>query len=616
VNDARIGTTIAGRYTIEAVIGEGGMGVVYRAEHRLMHKRVAVKVLRPSADAEIIERFHREAIAGAHVDHPNVATAIDFGELEDGAHFLVQEYLEGQDLRTALQGGPVEVARALRIARQIAAGARAAHQLGIVHRDLKPENVMLVRRDGFEVAKILDFGVARVPVQELAKRRPAGAVTRAGVAYGTPAYMPPEQSLGEEVDGRADLYAIGVILYEMLSGTRPFDDADRARLRARVATEAPPSLSARVPYPLPRGLEALVAALLEKSPLRRTPNADALLYAIDALAAIDVTIEPSTFSATGNAGSAPLSNVSPAPPVVSTSHEASKADTIVARGPQARPEVRPNLPLLFASGLASIVVLVALAAFARSPATLDELEAEDLDAGETSTVASASSASPHASASAMATPVVAPLAELDAARAGGLVALGPLAQRYPEDPGVLKALLLAHAAEPSGLASAMATARRLLLIAPERAQDPDVRRTIIAAAAGPQEAAQIAFELMTTAMGERGPDLLFEMALAANTPKTVRERALQALASPESRLVTSESLAIANELRTTLPCGRKTLLPRARDRGDARSLQYLKPLLPTTGCGLIRRSDCYSCFGNRAELHEAIDAIERRASGR
>src|SRR5579863_2508690 len=145
-----IGVTLSGRYLIERLIGEGGMGAVYQAEHTHMRKRMAVKVLHPemSRMPEVVARFEREAMAAAHIDHPNVAAATDFGKLEDGSFFLVLEYVEGKSLREAIAGGRLELGRAIHVARQTASALARAHGLGIVHRDLKPENIMLVSRDG------------------------------------------------------------------------------------------------------------------------------------------------------------------------------------------------------------------------------------------------------------------------------------------------------------------------------------------------------------------------------------------------------------------------------------------------------------------------------------
>src|SRR5579864_7103433 len=174
--ESLVGIVLSGRYLIERLLGEGGMGAVYQAEHTHMRKRLAVKVLHPemSRMPEVVARFEREAMAAAHIEHPNVAAATDFGKLEDGSFFLVLEYVEGKSLRDAMAAGRVELARVLHVARQIASALGRAHALGIVHRDLKPENVMLVTREGdADFVKVLDFGIAKVPVGELGGGAPA-----------------------------------------------------------------------------------------------------------------------------------------------------------------------------------------------------------------------------------------------------------------------------------------------------------------------------------------------------------------------------------------------------------------------------------------------------------
>ena len=214
-----VGQVVSGRYRILSLLGEGGMGAVYLAEHTLMRKRVALKLLHAemSRDEEVLARFRREAEAAAHVEHPNVAAATDFGQTDDGAFFLVLEYVEGTSLRDTLQKGALSAERSLHVARQIALALERAHGAGIVHRDLKPENVMLVQRgDDPDFVKVLDFGIAKV---ESHLQRDAGQpLTRLGTILGTPEYMAPEQALGEAVGPGADLYAVGVILYEMLTG--------------------------------------------------------------------------------------------------------------------------------------------------------------------------------------------------------------------------------------------------------------------------------------------------------------------------------------------------------------------------------------------------------------
>src|SRR5687768_6780239 len=200
------------------------MGKVYAAEHVHMRKKLAVKVLHRELTSvpEVVARFEREAMAAANVDHPNVAAATDFGKLADGAVFLVLEFVQGKNLRDEIAAGPFPVPRALHIARQIAFALGAAHAQGIVHRDLKPENVMLIDKGGDpDFVKVLDFGIAKVPIGEVSAAANKGQIiTKAGMVFGTPEYMAPEQALGQPVDGRADLYALGVILSEMVSGNR------------------------------------------------------------------------------------------------------------------------------------------------------------------------------------------------------------------------------------------------------------------------------------------------------------------------------------------------------------------------------------------------------------
>jgi serine/threonine protein kinase len=287
--ESLVGTTLSGRYLIERLIGEGGMGAVYQAEHTHMRKRLAVKVLHPEMSRlpEVVARFEREAMAAAHIEHPNVAAATDFGKLEDGSFFLVLEYVEGRSLRDAIAEGRLELGRALHVGRQIASALGRAHALGIVHRDLKPENVMLVARDGDpDFAKVLDFGIAKVPVGELVGEAKVGGqvLTQLGMVYGTPEYMAPEQALGQPVDARADLYALGVILFEMLAGVRPYEHESKVTLLGMHVTAPIPKMSARAPgTDVPPEVEALVAKLLAKEASARHADAKELTDAIDDL---------------------------------------------------------------------------------------------------------------------------------------------------------------------------------------------------------------------------------------------------------------------------------------------------------------------------------------------
>src|SRR6185312_15757533 len=211
VTDPFIGQVVGERYRIVNRIGLGGMGAVYRAEHTMMRRDLAIKVLLPelSGKEEFARRFEREAESASRLDHPNIITVTDFGRTAEGSLFLVMEFLAGTSLSAAIAEGPMPRGRALAIERQILRALDHAHAAGVVHRDLKPENIMLVERDGqTDVVKILDFGIAKVtePQNGSPGRE---ALTQAGVIFGTPEYLSPEQALGEAVDARADVYAAG-----------------------------------------------------------------------------------------------------------------------------------------------------------------------------------------------------------------------------------------------------------------------------------------------------------------------------------------------------------------------------------------------------------------------
>jgi serine/threonine protein kinase len=285
--DALVGKTISDRYLILERLGDGAMGVVYLAEHTLMHKRVAVKVLHRemSVVPEIVARFEREAVAAGHIEHPNVASATDFGKLPDGTFFLVLEYIEGELLRKVISRGRLSLQQAVHIAEQILQGLSRAHSIGIIHRDLKPENIILIERDGDPYfVKILDFGIARVPMGELAKGENGVAVTQAGMIYGTPEYMAPEQALGQDITERSDLYPLGVMLYEMLTGWRPFDADSKVQLLGMHVTAAVPRLSEKAPDVFfPDQIEQLIRDLMAKDERERPSDAKEAIARLKAI---------------------------------------------------------------------------------------------------------------------------------------------------------------------------------------------------------------------------------------------------------------------------------------------------------------------------------------------
>jgi tRNA A-37 threonylcarbamoyl transferase component Bud32 len=286
--DPRLGMLLAERYKVIARAGDGGMGVVYRGEHVALHRRVAIKVLHPELNAmpEVVERFEREARAAAVLEHPNVVAVTDFGRTPDGMLFLVMEYIDGESLREALDvRGPLALAEALDLVQQIGAALDAAHGAGIVHRDLKPENVMIVRREGEpDIVKVVDFGIAKVPPSH---RRPDDAArTQAGMVYGTPDYMPPEQALGGEVGAPADQYALGIVLFEALTGRRPFEAGDVVSTLALQLNAPVPSASALRPAVFPVVIDAVLARMMSKRPGDRYPSVS------DAVEALQLAATP------------------------------------------------------------------------------------------------------------------------------------------------------------------------------------------------------------------------------------------------------------------------------------------------------------------------------------
>lgn len=279
------GAVVAERYRIQHALGEGGMGIVYLAEHVAMRKTVALKVLHPdsSQNAEVVTRFEREAIAAASIDHQNVAAAIDFGALPDGSFFLVLEYVPGRSLRVEIEAGPLPPARSLAIMRGIVAGLAAAHARGIVHRDLKPENVMLTERDGnADFVKVLDFGIAKLEERAEPTAPTSRPLTRIGAIMGTPNYMSPEQAIGQPCDARADIYALGVVFYEMLTGSCLFDGDPILVLAAHVTTPPPP-LPPEILAALGPHAEEVFDKLLAKSPEERYQSAVEFATALELL---------------------------------------------------------------------------------------------------------------------------------------------------------------------------------------------------------------------------------------------------------------------------------------------------------------------------------------------
>ncbi len=266
-----IGREIAGRYRVNAKLGEGGMGAVYKAEQMSLRRTVAVKLLRPEVASSqlLLARFNAEAQAVAKLSHPNTVNIYDFGQDSDGTLFIAMEFIEGKSLRQVIHAeAPLPVHRALGIASQIAASLVDAHHASIVHRDLKPDNVMLQERGKQrDVVRVLDFGIAKLRDEG---RQTQMAMTQAGDMLGTPQYMAPEQIRAEQIDGRTDVYALGCIVYEMVTGRLPFEGSTVMALLSKHLMEPIVLPSQRRPeLNLPPAIDQLVLAAMAKDPNAR-----------------------------------------------------------------------------------------------------------------------------------------------------------------------------------------------------------------------------------------------------------------------------------------------------------------------------------------------------------
>jgi len=530
-----IGVLVSGRYRIEELLGQGGMGAVYRGEQIHLRKRVAIKVLHPDVEQTpgVVERFEREAVAGAHVQHPNVAAAIDFGKLDDGSYFLVLEYVEGTPLSTVLQEGPLPARRALRIARQMAAALAAVHEMGIVHRDVKPHNTLLGPDDH---VKIIDFGLAKVSLDALphASRWAAprdSRLTSSGMIFGTPGYLAPEAALGmAEVDARSDLYALGATLYEMLCGCRPFEWTDEASLFQRLRAEDPPAIGERAPeVSVPAEAERVAMRLMQRAPRDRFGSAREALEAIDtALAAIErSTVLPSR-----------------------------------APGPD---RVRRWMPAALAVGL------LVFAWQRLSPGPIASV-APPLSAPASLSAVSA----PAPVASAPIAPEVSPT-EVDNLDTAGFWALFEKSSAVKD--------------WTTGSRAFLALARR----EPALLDDEITRARVVALAAGiahegPSELSTAIFDVLTSQAGAGGLDALYELAVSRGGTRG-GHLAREILLRPDVKRRESPALRIAIEFFAA-PCAtRRRLLDRAAAEGDRRTLVQLQEAHVTRRCGRDNRRD-------------------------
>jgi serine/threonine protein kinase len=310
------GMVLRGKYEILGKLGAGGMAAVYRARHLAFGEVRAIKVVnnRLADDEDFLRRFRNEAVVARRLQHPNAVRVDDLDMTEDGRPFIVMEYVEGQNLREVIRHqGPLSLRRSVVIARQVAAALAAAHELGIIHRDIKPDNILLTGSGETETAKVLDFGIAKMRESALGD---SGAVaTRTGMVVGTPQYISPEQAMGRrgsELDGRADLYSLGVVLYEMVTGRLPFEsDTAMGVILHHLQTPPPEPREVRPDLGIPDALSGVLMQALQKDPSRRFASAAAMATALQGVLALPLPERPGVMDAAASGSQRP-----PTPPPV------------------------------------------------------------------------------------------------------------------------------------------------------------------------------------------------------------------------------------------------------------------------------------------------------------
>jgi hypothetical protein len=599
-----IGQTLGGRYRVSALLGSGGMGAVYRAEHMELKKTVALKVLNQemASHREAALRFEREAMVSAQIQHPNVVSATDSGRLPDGSLYLVLEYVSGRSLRDLVNDeGRLSPARALAIGAQIAEALGAAHRAQVVHRDLKPGNIMLLTEgDNPEFVKVLDFGLARVAGDSA----PGEPLTRTGSVFGTPEYMSPEQARGEVVDHRADLYALGVILYELLSGKQPFIAPELVAILIKHIQEPPPPLPGDVPAPIAQ----YVMSLLDKEPSRRPADARQVAKALRKLAPASV----------GMASTAP---------------------------PRARPSERAPRAVASLQKLGGVLQRVQWRSLARGPQGWLSHAGHAIAAASPAGLRRVVALSGASLATWLARPLglmrqhrfvvigalvgfcltivlglgwgkwgnEVPEAVSARARQGEAAALGQIAAVSPPDRGARASVALAigyfNAAQYKEGLEAVEDA---LDIDPSIGSDPEILQGVRKAVEVPSTR-EPALELAAQRLGKAGADMLFDVWRSTNAKTPATRAARQWLDSDNVRASAPAALLLALQIREAKSCSAfLELLPRLTKDGDDRSLLPLRRLQSGSGCGFLGLEDCYPCLRQGTALDDAIAAVSER----
>lgn len=634
----QVGATIAGRYKVEGLLKEAETGSVFLAQHLQMRRRFALRLIPTSVpkNADAVARFEKEAAGASPIEHPNIAAASDFGRAESGDFYVALEYLESAPrLRDVLDGKPLAVNRALHIARQIIGVLEHLHESGVVYLELRPENIWLTtRKNDSDFVKVLDPGVARLA--------------------GSPVPQTPEQATGEKVDARADLYALGLLLYEMLTGESPLDRSSPTKLLKQLVTGAIPPMKTQAPeVNVPAAVEALVSRLLQSLPADRIQSASELKESLSAAAAGDgssaqisapvtqkapqtqtppvqatppVPSRPAPVAATETAPAAaapaaPSPASAPAPGAPTEEQAKSKSGKLAALGARLPHELgqrageaiapyRANLPPFLRKVppwlLVSIVIIgLALPLIVRSIVL-------------SATSREATSGGPSASAPSSVAPpsgALASEAEIQAARTQGAQSVAALLQRFPQDGRIHRALVTAYVAQNNGGAAMQALAK-LVAIDPGAAEDPAMQQAVAAALAAPGSR-DATVQVLESQMGQHGAEILYDL---ANKSAQNRQKALlykQLVSRPAVRQHASPDTALAIEIQLADGCEAKhELLERAGQEGGPRVLGYLKYLNKSQpGCGPLGMLDCWMCMRQDNDLTDAISAIEARTQG-
>jgi hypothetical protein len=354
-----VGQVLDGRYRIEALLGHGGMGAVYRASHVHLEQQVAIKILRPhlAGDTVAARRLAREARGTYKLDTEHAIKVSDFGVTEGGLVYLVMELLEGRTVHAELGAdGPFAPARGVRVAAQVCDALAAAHRLNFIHRDIKPDNIMLIRRgDDPDFVKVLDFGLAKLIEGAGGAPFSVAALTQTDMVFGTPEYMAPEQAMGQTLDGRADIYAVGATLFEILAGRAPFVDPVPMKLLAKHVKAAPPLLkSVRPELDWPRPLEEVIQRCLAKHPDDRPQRAEDLAAELRALVPMLASTAPRVPAALASSATVDLGAAAPPAPALAPARPTDHVSSLMVRRSN---KLLIGVMLVVLAGLGTVVAI-------------------------------------------------------------------------------------------------------------------------------------------------------------------------------------------------------------------------------------------------------------------